>query len=130
MYVSDTGGFVVQVYDSQGNYVRSIGEMGITPGRFALPKGIGVSRDGLVYVVDAAANVAQVFNKEGQILMYFGQPDTGGSLYLPAGLRVDYDNVKYFQNLAAPGYEIDHLIIITNQAGDRKVSVYGFLKKK
>ncbi len=130
MYISDTGGFVVQVFDAQGKYVRSIGEMGVSPGKFALPKGIGLSRDGLVYVVDAAANVAQVFDREGRILMYFGQPDTAGSLYLPAGLHVDYDNIDYFRQYAAPGYDLDHLIFITSQAGERKVSVYGFLKKK
>ena len=130
MYVSDTGGFVVQVYDAQGRYLRSIGEMGVSPGKFALPKGIALSRDGLVYVVDAAANVAQVFDREGRILMYFGQPDTTGSLYLPAGLRVDYDNIRFFRQYVAPGYDLDHLIYITSQAGDRKVNVYGFLKKK
>jgi DNA-binding beta-propeller fold protein YncE len=131
MYVSDTGGFAIQIYDANGDYVRSVGEMGITPGRFGLPKGVGVTRDGsLIYVVDAAANVAQIFDKQGRILMYFGQPDTEGALYLPAGLAVDYENVEYYKQYVAPGYDLDHLIFITNQAGVDKVSVYGFVKKK
>ncbi len=130
MFVSDTGGFIVQVYDAEGNYLRSIGEQGIEPGRFTLPKGIGVSRDGIVYVVDAAANVAQMFDSEGRLLMFFGEPSSGGPLYLPAGVAVDYDNVNFFESYVAPGYTIDHLIYIANQAGDKKVSVYGFLKKK
>jgi len=130
MYVSDTGGFTVQVYDSEGNYVRSIGEMGIEPGRFALPKGIAVGPDGIVYVVDAAANVAQMFDSEGRILMYFGQPNTAGSLYLPAGMAVDHENMRYFDSFAAPGFKIDYLIYIANQAGDKKICVYGFMKKQ
>ncbi len=130
MYVSDTGGFSVQVYDARGAHLRTIGEMGITPGRFALSKGIGVTRDGLIYIVDSASSVVQVFDQQGRILMYFGQPDTAGGLYLPAGLRVDYDNVSFYRKYAAPGYDLDHLIFVTNQAGTRKVNVYGFLKKK
>jgi sugar lactone lactonase YvrE len=130
MFVSDTGGFTVQVYDAEGQHLRSIGEMGIEPGRFALPKGIGVSPEGIVYVVDAAANVAQMFDSEGRVLMYFGQPNTPGSLYLPAGLAIDHENMRYFDAYVAPGYKIEHLIYIANQAGEKKICVYGFVKKK
>jgi hypothetical protein len=51
-------------------------------------------------------------------------------LYLPAGLCVDYENAGLFQKYAAPGFKIEYLILVTNQAGPNKVSVYGFLAKK
>ncbi len=130
MYVSDTGGFAVQVYDAEGKHLRAIGEMGIEPGRFALPKGVAVSPQGIVYVVDAAATVAQMFDAEGRLLMFFGQADTAGSLYLPAGIAIDSENMGSFEQFVAPGYKIDHLIYISNQAGGKKICVYGFLKKK
>ena len=38
IYVSDTGGFIVQIYDAEGNHLRTLGEMGLEPGRFALFK--------------------------------------------------------------------------------------------
>ena len=132
IYVSDTGGFAVQVYDAQGKHLRKIGELGLTPGSFALPKGIGVDREQRLYVADASTGVIQLFDREGRLLMFFGSPSgsQAGGTYLPAGLAVDYDNVSRFERYVAPGYGIEYLIYVTNQAGPNKVSVYGFLKKK
>ncbi len=129
--VSDSQGFVVKLYDAEGNFLRKIGELGVTPGQFALPKGVGMDREGRVYVLDAAAPVIQLFDAEGKLLMYFGQPNgtQPGALYLPAGLAVDYDNVGEFQKYVAPGFKLDYIILVTNQAGPNKVSVYGFLRK-
>lgn len=131
IYVSDSGGFAIKIFDAEGNYVRTVGELGVTPGQFSLPKGIGVDRDGRFYVVDAAAPVVQLFDSNGRLLMFFGQPATSGDagLYLPAGLAVDYENVALFQKYAAPGYKVEYLILLTNQVGPQKVSVFGFLKK-
>jgi DNA-binding beta-propeller fold protein YncE len=126
--VSDTGGFFIQIYDAQGNHLRMIGEQGLNPGSFALPKGIAVDREGRIYVVDAATQVIQLFDAEGRILMYFGNPQTSGpgSTDLPAGIAVDYDHLKYFRQYAAPDFKIEYLVFVTNQYGDQKISVYGF----
>lgn len=131
IYVSDSRGFEAKIYDAEGNYLRTIGEQGVTPGQFTLPKGIAADREGRVYVLDAAAPVVQLFDAEGRLLMHFGQPATSGAgaLYLPAGMTVDYDNAGLFQKYVAPGFKIEYLILLTNQAGPQKVSVYGFLKK-
>lgn len=131
IYVADTGGFTTQVYDAEGNHLRSVGEQGLNIGNFALPKGIGVDREGRMYVVDAAIAVVQMFDKEGRLLMHFGEPKSSGpgGLYLPAALAIDYENVALFQRHVAPGYRIEHLIFVTNQAGPQKVAVYGFLRK-
>lgn len=132
LIVSDIGAFAVNVYDLEGKYVRTIGEQGVAPGLFARPKGVAVDREGHVYVVDAATQVVQVFDSEGKLLMFFGQPGASaqGELYLPAGVKIDYENVRYFQNLAAPGTQLEYLVFVTSQFGDRKVNVYGFLRKQ
>ncbi len=139
LLVSDTGAFSVQVYDLEGNYIRTIGQQGVAPGLFARPKGVAVDREGRVYIVDAYADtqgtqlfVVQMFDTEGKLLMYFGQPgaSTQGELYLPAGIKIDYDNVGLFQKQVMPGYGLKYLILVTNQLGDHKVNVYGFLQKK
>lgn len=129
--VSDSGGFAAKIYDVEGNHLQTIGELGITPGQFSLPKGIGADREGRIYVVDAAAPVTQVFDADGRLLMMFGEPKSSGEggLYLPAGLSIDYDNVGLFQKYVAPGFKLEYLILITNQVGPKKVSIYGFLKK-
>jgi len=131
IYVSDSGGFATKIFDSEGNHVRTVGELGVTPGQFSLPKGVGVDHQGRFYVVDAAAPVVQLFDSDGRLLMFFGQPGTSGQagLYLPAGLTVDYENAGLFSKYVAPGYKVEYLILLTNQVGPQKVSVFGFLKK-
>lgn len=131
LLVSDTGANMVQVFDLEGKYLRSIGRAGVAPGMFARPKGIAADRQGLAYVVDAATQVVQIFNPEGQLLLYFGQPgaSTQGELSLPAVVKLDYSNVSYFQKYVAPGRQLEYLIFVTSQFGGQKVSVYGFLKQ-
>ena len=61
--------------------------------------------------------------------MFFGQP--GGNaegLNLPAGIAIDYDNVKYFQTYADPKFHIEYLIFVVSQFGPNKVDVFGYGK--
>jgi DNA-binding beta-propeller fold protein YncE len=131
LLVSDTGGNAVQVYDLDGKFLRTIGRQGVAPGMFARPKGVAVDKHGYAYVVDAATQVVQIFDTEGRLLLPFAQAgaSTAGEVILPASVKVDYDNVKYFQKYIAPGYQCEYLILVTSQFGGQKVSVYGFLKK-
>ena len=132
LLVSDLGGNVVQVYDLDGKFLRTIGGAGVAAGRFARPKGVAVDRQGLTYVVDAATQVVQIFDTEGRLLLFFAQAgaSTQGEVILPAVVKVDYDNIGYFQKFIAPGHQCDYLIFVTSQFGGQKVSVYGFLKQK
>jgi len=45
---------------------------------------------------------------------------------LPATIVVDYDNVEFFQEYAAQGASIEFLVLVSNQHGPHKISVYGF----
>src|ERR1043166_3070909 len=130
--VSDSGGFAVQVFDAEGNFLHSVGEQGLNLGSFTLPKGVAVDRDGRIYVVDAATAVVQIFDADGKLLMFFGDPKSSGTagLYLPAGIAIDYEDVKHFESYAAPGHKIEYLIFVANQVGPNKVSVFGFLAAK
>ena len=131
LLVSDTGANCVQVYDLDGNYLRTFGRQGVAPGMFARPKGVAVDRNGYAYVVDAATQVVQIFDTEGRLLLFFGEAgaSTRGEVILPAAVKVDYDNLSYFQKYVAPGRQCEYLIFVTSQFGGQKVSVYGFLKK-
>jgi len=131
LYVGDLGGYRVQVFDADGNYLRTVGKYGDNYGEFARLKGVAVDRDNLLYAVDAAGQVVQIFDDTGRLLMWFGEPGSSRvDLDLPAKVAVDYDNVALFQKYAAPDFQIDHLVIVTSQYGPRKVSVYGFGHKK
>ena len=90
-----------------------------------------MDRAGRVYVVDAVTEVVQVFDSEGRLLTFFGDAKTSdrAACYLPAGLVLDYDHGKFFERWVAPGFKLEYLIFVTNQAGPNKVSVYGFVSK-
>jgi DNA-binding beta-propeller fold protein YncE len=130
LLVSDTGGNTVEAYDLDGKYLSSIGRAGVAPGMFARPKGVAVDRQGITYVVDAATQVVQLFDTQGRLLLYFAQAGASsqGDVVLPATVKIDYDNLSYFQKFVAPAHQLDYLIFVTSQFGGQKVSVYGFLK--
>ena len=131
LYVSDFGASRVQVYDADGKYLHTIGGKGDNYGEFTRPKGVAVDRDNRVYVVDAAGQMVQVFDSTGHLLMWFGEPSKDRvSLFLPAKVLVDYDDVALFQKYAAPNFQLEHLLIVLNQYGPMKVSVFGFGHKK
>ena len=59
--------------------------------------------------------------------MYFGGPGNArDSLNLPTVVKIDYDNVEYFQQHVAPEFEVEFLVAVANQFGRNKVVVFGF----
>ena len=131
VYVGDTGGFRVQVYDADGNYLRTVGGMGDSPGQFARVKGVAVDRDGRVYATDAMSQVTQIFDDQGRPLTWFGDPSgSAKDKMLPAKVFLDYDDVDIFKGYAAPGFKIEYLVVVINQMGEHKISVYGFGERK
>ena len=107
--------------------MRSYGAIGTGLGSFARPKGIALDRAGRMYVGDAAFENVQVFDAEGRLLLFFGQPgDKREGLNLPAGIAIDYDNVELFRAAADPKFAIEYLILVASQFGPNKVDVFGF----
>ena len=131
LYVSDSKAFRIQLYDADGRYLRTLGRHGDLPGEFARPKGVATDREGRVYSVDAAAQLVQIFDDEGRLLLFFGEPGgSPASLILPAKVIVDYDHVDLFRQYAAPDFELEYLVLVSSQYGNRKIMVYGFGHKK
>ncbi len=133
LYASDTIAGRVQVYDNAGKFIRSVGVFGDSPaaGTLKRPKGVAVNREGIIFVVDAVYQLVQMFDSEGRYLMCFGYSgDAPAGLILPAKVIVDYDHVGLFAKYAAPDFKVDHLLVVTSQFGNRKVSIYGFGHQK
>ena len=127
IYVTNLGHNRIIKMDRTGKVMKVFGETGDLPGQFARPKGIAVDDDGLIYVVDAGHQVVQIFNQDARLLMFFGERGSrAGTLNLPADIAVSRDNLDYFRQFADPSFEVEQLIFVTNQAGPRKISVYGF----
>jgi len=113
-------------YDRDGNYLGGFGKLGDGFGQFSRPRGIASGGDGRLYVVDTAFQNVQMFNQDYRLLMFFGDPgQSKGSLNIPAGIAVSSTRLDYFQALAAEDFELTELIVVTNQEGPAKVSLYG-----
>jgi hypothetical protein len=131
LFVSDIGRFQIVKYDRDGHFLGMIGEIGVERGTFARPKGIAIDREDRLYAVDAAFSNVQLFNKDSNIVFYFGEAGRRpGDLNLPAQVIVDYDNIKYFQQFADKNFEIENLVIVVSQFGDRMVNVYALGKER
>ena len=127
IYVVDTTNFRVQQFTLDGEFIRAIGGVGVGVGKFVRPKGVDVDREGRVYVVDAGLQLVQLFDDRSRVLMYFGGSGDGpGDMYLPTAVTIDYDNVDYFRDYAAPGFELEYIVMVANQFGPNKVAIYGF----
>jgi hypothetical protein len=90
-----------------------------------------VDREGRTYVVDAAFNNVQVFDKNTRLLLAFGAlGDRRGDLMLPSGIAISYEAAKEFSQYVAPGRELEYVLAVSSQYGPNKVNVYGFLKPR
>lgn len=131
IYISDIGDSKIKVYSLDGEYIRTIGTIGMAPGKFSRPKGIAVDKDENLYVVDAGFENVQIFDKEGKLLMYFGGSySKSGDMWLPAKVVIDYNNLDFFKDYVDPSFNLKYLIFVTNQFGPDKISVYGFISNK
>jgi sugar lactone lactonase YvrE len=103
LYVTDSWNDRVEIFDADGNFIRTFGKNGDGPGRFARPKGIGVDADGHIWVADAVQDSVQIFTDEGDLLLYIGGhgllPGQFSSL---AGLTIDSKN-RVFTSEQYPG---------------------------
>jgi sugar lactone lactonase YvrE len=66
LYVTDTGNKRIQVFDSEGRFVRAFGGEGAEPGKFREPVGLAFDGDRLL--------VADTWNRRVQVLDANGQP--------------------------------------------------------
>jgi sugar lactone lactonase YvrE len=96
--VVDGGNFRVQVFSPEGKFLKKFGAMGAQFGQFSRPKGIAVDAEGNVYVADAAFGNFQIFDPNGQLLLFVGSRSNTNAparYALPAGIHVDEDGRVY-----------------------------------
>jgi len=127
VYVTDKAAARITQFDPSGIFTRTIGRPGDNIDELVRPKGIAVDRENRIWVVDAATEVAKIYDERGQLLLFFGLPgNEPGMMNLPATIIVDYDNVALFQKYAVKGASIEFVVLVSNQYGPNKISVYGF----
>jgi hypothetical protein len=92
LYVVDRVALRVQVYDTTGVHVRTIGREGGGPGEFRFPRQIAVSVTNRLVVSDEGRRQFSVFTTSGEYLA--SAPLSGGSHYFD-GIHLDRDGWIY-----------------------------------
>ena len=88
--VADGWNHRVQIYNSNGDFIRSFGQHGSNQGRFQYPFGIAFDKDGKIFVADRDNHRVQIFNGEGRYMGMFGEKESLDSqLSYPWGLSLD-----------------------------------------
>ena len=88
--VSDIDNHRVQVFSSDGTYLRSFGRKGDKQGEFNWPAGIAFNKNSRSIVVDNNNHRVQLFNEKGEYLSQFGgEGNLDHQLRDPFGLSID-----------------------------------------
>lgn len=96
IYLVDTGGGKVVVYDLSGKHLFSFGKPGEEKGEFNRPSPIAMNRKGEIIVGDVMNARVQIFDRDGKFLRKFGQRGDGAADFqIIKGLSVDSDNNVY-----------------------------------
>lgn len=130
-YVANAGTGAIIKLDRDGHVLGTFGKMGDGFGQFGRPKGVATDSKNRFYAVDAAHQNIQLFNNNDRLLMFFGDPGLPvGSLNVPAGIAVTDQDLGFYQQFAAPGFDLEQVILVVNQVGQHKISIYGLGKQQ
>ena len=82
----------VQIFSSDGTYLRSFGRDGNQEGEFNCPTGIAYLNNGNIVVADSINNRLQIFTEQGEYLTQIGgEENLDHQFNYPWGLSVDND---------------------------------------
>ena len=80
----------VQVFDSNGTFLRCFGDQGENAGEFSCPDGLAIDKDGNIFVADRCNHRVQIFSIEETYLGSFGgNGSLDNQLSNPQGLSLD-----------------------------------------
>ncbi|HEX4833925.1 MAG TPA: peptidyl-alpha-hydroxyglycine alpha-amidating lyase family protein [Trebonia sp.] len=97
IYVADGyGNCRVHAFTPEGKLITSWGEVGVGPGEFHLPHGIGVGPDDRVFVCDRENDRIQVFDPDGRYLAQWTD------VQRPTQIAIDPDGYCYVAELWRP----------------------------
>ncbi len=96
VFVADTDNHRVQVFGSDGSFVRQWGELGVGRAQFNAPEGIAVDSAGHVYVADSGNHRIQKFRSDGAFITSWGGRGAGeGQFNRPRDVSVDHAGGVY-----------------------------------
>ena len=103
IFVTDGyAGFVVHKFSPQGELLKTWGEWGHGPGQFAWPHGIGVDKNGTVYVCDRENDRIQLFTTDGEFITMWTDFKNPHNLYIDHENDVIYVAESQLRALSRP----------------------------
>ncbi|HWR71860.1 MAG TPA: NHL repeat-containing protein, partial [Nitrospirota bacterium] len=100
----ETAGARIQVFDPQGNYLRSFGQFGTGEGKMVRPLDIALGQGGRIYVADGYQGVVHVFDSAGNPAETIFDPVHPTKT--PIGLAVGKDNQVFIASNNQKNIEI------------------------
>jgi DNA-binding beta-propeller fold protein YncE len=96
VYVSDTLGHEIVIYDFDGKRLGSLGRRGSLPGEFNFPTHLFVDANGFLYVTDAMNFRVEIFGPEGKFIGTVSRlGDALSDLDKPKGVAADSEGHIY-----------------------------------
>lgn len=95
IYVVDSDNSRIQVFDQNGNIIRTWGRRGVLPGMFDRPSGIAIDASGNIYIADSGNHRIQKFDMSGALIAYWGgYGKSAGQFWNPTAISIaDNGNV-------------------------------------
>ena len=88
--VADQVNHRVQIFNSNGDFIRFFGRQGDNQEEFRVPFGITFDKDGKIFVTDYNNHRVQIFNRDGRYMgMFGGEGSLDSQLSNPWGLSLD-----------------------------------------
>ncbi|ADG82277.1 NHL repeat containing protein [Thermincola potens JR] len=100
IYVANTEGHSIDVFDNKGKYLYSFGGFGSIPGKLSYPYGIARLSDGNIVVTEAGNRRVQKFSPQGDFLGFIVPTDNAVGLDKPGPVRVDARGNIYIGDLS------------------------------
>jgi len=90
VYLADTGNHRIQVVDSQGNFIRSVGKYGRGDGELSFPADAKADKFGNIFVADMENHRIVVFDSQGNFQRNISSMGKNpGFLMCPYGIELD-----------------------------------------
>jgi DNA-binding beta-propeller fold protein YncE len=117
IFVTDWGNSRINVFDLEGNSLRTLSSKGRGAGELTNPTGIKIGPDGNLWVVDSGNNRVQVLTQDGDFVKGFGAFGAGPAEFnVPTSIA--FDNADRFYISEFRGNRIQVFDLEFNYQGD------------